>query len=514
MPTRLQSSVVTRSASIGSRSKSRVTLLLAAAAALASAPATAQLDPGFEASADEAPGWELRDRSGLAERDATVARSGRRSLRLSADRSEGRIGFSQSLDPRELDGDRIRVRAFIRYDREAAAEPTLRVRVDGDRGLLYISRASRIAAPDAQGWRAIDIDAPLAAGATRLDIGGELNGPGTVWFDDFEVAALSTDSLPPASPRAARYVDDALEVIDAHAIERGRLDWPRYRAAVIAQNRGAITEADAHLAVQFALAELGDGHSYFMTPRQMDALDDRPLGNARTARAPRAPEARELDGRIAYLRLPGIAGGAHGDRVEFAEAVQALLAEHDLAAGCGWILDLRDNQGGNLWPMLAGIGPLLGSGEIGASLGPGDERRSIWYVDGKAGLGDFVQLRVRGTPPALRHAGAPVAVLLNDDTASAAEIVAAAFAGRPLTRSFGAATGGATSATRTFPMSDGAALMLAVAKLTDRSGRPLPAHIEPDQWVADAPRGEPLSVQAPVAAASRWLGERCAAPDA
>jgi hypothetical protein len=56
---------------------------------------------------------------------------------------------------------------------------------------------------------------------------------------------------------------------------------------------------------------------------------------------------------------------------------------------------------------------------------------------------------------------------------------------------------------------DGAALMLAVAEMTDRSGRALPAHIEPDQPVTEAARDQPLAAQAPVAAASRWLGERC-----
>ena len=30
-----------------------------------------------------------------------------------------------------------------------------------------------------------------------------------------------------------------------------------------------------------------------------------------------------------------------------------------------WIVDLRGNYGGNIWPMIAGVGPVLGEGIIG-----------------------------------------------------------------------------------------------------------------------------------------------------
>jgi len=193
------------------------------------------------------------------------------------------------------------------------------------------------------------------------------------------------------------------------------------------------------------------------------------------------------------------------DRVVFAEELQRLIGELESAGACRWILDLRENQGGNLWPMLAGLGPLLGDGDAGASLRPDGERRRIWYADGKAGLGDYVQLRVRGEPYRLRSAGAPVAVLQDDETASAAEIIAAAFAARPGTRSFGSATRGATTATRTFPLMDGAALMLAVASTVDRNGRVLNGPIEPDERVLDTGRSEALERQPIVQAARRWL---------
>ena len=31
----------------------------------------------------------------------------------------------------------------------------------------------------------------------------------------------------------------------------------------------------------------------------------------------------------------------------------------------GWIVDLRTDGGGNMWPMMAGLGPILGEGIMG-----------------------------------------------------------------------------------------------------------------------------------------------------
>ncbi len=468
-------------------------------------PAHAQINLDFETATagglGAVPGWRSSDDLSVA-LDSAIARTGERSLRIEQTNSGGRGRFSQSLDARDVPTDRIRVSAWVKTDTSAAS---LRVRVDGNSSLLYIGRSRAQGGLDSAGWQRIVSDAPLAPNAERISFGGELDGGGAAWFDDFSVEAVRTSDLPAPSAAAARYMRQALGLIDDHAVTRGHLDWPTFRSAAMAQARGAVTMNDAHLAVQYALSLLGDGHSYFMSPRQMQNLERGPVGNARSGREPRAPRAQLLAGGIGYIRLPGFAGGEHMDRVVFAEDLQARIGALESAGACRWILDLRDNQGGNLWPMLAGLGPLLGDGEAGTSLRPDGERRRIWYEDGKVGLGDYVQLRVRGEPVRLRTPGAPVAVLQGDETASAAEIIAAAFAARPQTRSFGVATRGATTATRTFPLMDGAALMLAVASTVDRHGRLLAGPIEADEIVIARDRGRSLERQAIIEAARRWL---------
>jgi hypothetical protein len=46
----------------------------------------------------------------------------------------------------------------------------------------------------------------------------------------------------------------------------------------------------------------------------------------------------------------------------------------DTTSICG-VVDLRSNSGGNMWPMIAGIGPVVGEGHLGAFSAPTPTRR-------------------------------------------------------------------------------------------------------------------------------------------
>src|SRR5690606_16331781 len=208
------------------------------------------------------------------------------------------------------------------------------------------------------------------------------------------------------------YVEYALDLIDAHSIYRAGLDWPSFRRDVLAQARGADTQADAHLAVRYAIGRLGDLHGYLRAAERAEVLGRAPVSNARTGRAPIAPEGRSLPGGIGYLTVPGFAGGQHMQQVEFAEALQGVIRSLDSPEACGWIVDLRSNSGGNLWPMLLGLGPLIGDGDAVVATYPDGRREIVWYRDGKAGLGEFARLRVRGEPHRSNVPDARIALLI------------------------------------------------------------------------------------------------------
>jgi len=504
--------------------------LLAIAVAATAGLAGAQQNLGFE-SADDARGlpvgWSFQSPAdgAVVGADAAVAAEGRHSLRIERTSAAGATRVVQRLAATSLvsgveGARRLRLSGYVRVAAGASARPSLWLRIDGANGPLYLdSDGVSGAAPDGAGsastrepaaaagddWQRYELELPWPPDVEEVALGVAVRGIGTVWFDGLELHTVATDSLPDPAPAAIRYLDAALAIMRENALNRATIDWPSLRATALGYARGASTAADVHLAVRFAVRELKDRHSYLQSPRVSLALRDAPVANARTGVPLVAAEGRAIRAGIAYLSVPAFAGGTPAHQVEFAESLKNIIQAHDAAATCGWVVDLRQNSGGNLWPMVAGLGPLLGDGELAASVYPDGRRVGVWYRDGQAGFGEYVQLRV--LVPYRPVAERPVAVLLGPGTASSAEVLAVAFRGRPETRSFGAATRGVSAGNRTFALADGASLLLTVAATSDRDGQVFAGPVPPDETVGRVGTDDPV-----LSAAVDWLAARDSCP--
>jgi hypothetical protein len=489
--------------------------------------AQAQQNLSFEVlDADGTPlGWRSADNDATIASDGTAAAEGERSLKVTRSTGNGVTRLAQRtpaallLPGADARGRRLRLRGFVRA---TAAAPALWLRIDGPAGPLFLDsygygrETSDDLAPTLEAggdgdWRAVELQLPLPPDVDEVAFGIAVRGQGTAWFDGLALTAIATDSLPPAAPVAVRYLDAALALMREHSLRRNDVDWPRLRVEALEHARGAATAADAHSAVRFALRELGDRHSYLQSARVSRELATAAVSNARTGSPPMAPDGRRMGEHFAYLRVPGFAGGTPAQQVEFAETLINVIQELDATAVCGWVVDLRQNSCGNLWPMLAGLGPLLGDAELAASVYPDGRRVAVWHREGQAGFGDFTQLRVRA-PYRLRRATA-VAVLLGPGTASSAEVLAVAFRGRGPARSFGAPTRGLSAGNRIFALADGASLVLTVAATSDAAGRVVSGPLIPDQLAGRAAAGSGASSgeDAALDAAAAWLaaGDSC-----
>jgi C-terminal processing protease CtpA/Prc len=476
---------------------------------LTTTTAIAVENPGFERllsatahdvdSAEElsVPFWDIAFSDARATLDAVKPHSGKLSLRIesvaAADRPPSAAQFSQSIALERDAAERIRISAYARRapataGNRLAANVGLTVRQSAGGRLVYVDRRSVSLSGESDGWQRISLDVPIVPTADELRIGGYTEGSATIWFDSFAMDRIDLDALPEPAAPAAAYLRRALDLIAAHSMRRDEIGWPAFRQQTLRQLRGQRSVNEAQQAVQFALALLNDGHSYFMRPEQMTRLGQGPVSNARTGRPARDPTAALL-GDTAYIRVPGFAGGSQRDQARFATALQGAIAKLGEAGHCGWIVDLRANRGGNLWPLLVGLGPLLPAGSLGATVAPGESEQMFWYQDGKAGLGSSVRLRVH-EPVILAGPLKPIAILIDGSTASAAEILAMALAGQPEARSFGEPSRGATTATRVLPLSDGAAMVLAVAATRNLAGERISGSLQPDELIPSANRGE------------------------
>ena len=171
----------------------------------------------------------------------------------------------------------------------------------------------------------------------------------------------------------------------------------------------------------------------------------------------------------------------------FATRIQDSIRARDVGDLVGWIVDLRGNTGGNMWPMVAGVGPVLGEGVAGYFIDP-DGVATMWEYRGGASWLEGSPLQRVAAPYALRREDPRVAVLTDNGVASSGEAVAVSFRQRPGTRTFGSATCGLSTANLAYALSDGARLVLTVAVMADRKRTPYGAALQPDELITTADR--------------------------
>lgn len=293
------------------------------------------------------------------------------------------------------------------------------------------------------------------------------------------------------SPQARRYVDSALYLMQTYSLQKHEIDWPRFREETYMRANGAAVPAHTYASLQLALQTLNE-HSFFIPPTTG-------IGGPQTGLWPPLSGTSHDGGRIGYIRTATFSGSnadAH------AQEYHDIIRDIDTAATCGWVVDMRSNPGGNMWPMLAGVGPILGEGVPGAFI-DADGVRTLWYYqDGVAGVerGGTRQAITRvARPYRLRRPNPPVAVITGVNTASAAEAVTIAFRGRPYSRSFGLMTRGLPTANSAYDMTDGATVVLTTAWEADRTGTVYRDRIHPDEAIVGEGPSEALY------AAMAWL---------
>jgi len=184
------------------------------------------------------------------------------------------------------------------------------------------------------------------------------------------------------------------------------------------------------------------------------------------------------------VRVESLPKGVAYARISaFADAVAVPLARA-LAplAPKALILDLRGNPGGRIEEAGALLDLFVSSGTLFST------RTRV--------LGDTTL----AATAARTDSSIPIAVLVDGETASAAEIVAGALQDLGRAQLIGATTYGKGSVQRVFQYDDGSALKLTVGRYYLPSGRPIPDHegLTPDVMVP-LPTGVSLDIRSPLA---------------
>ncbi|WP_293304182.1 S41 family peptidase [Pedobacter sp. UBA5917] len=262
------------------------------------------------------------------------------------------------------------------------------------------------------------------------------------------------------------YVQKAINIIKNRAVNSSKMNWDEiyYDARQKADKVKTIRET--YPIIKEVLEKLGDSHSKFFPPETVDAYVK---GYRLTGQPFPEVKAEILKNRYAYISLPSFYSYNMNEWHEFANNFRAALVNLEAEKPKGWILDLRDNEGGMFAPMYAAISPLI------------DQSNAIGWVDGN-GKNIFFNFKddklfenkkavymIKLEQQKVKIKNPNLVVLINEKTASSGEFVAISFAGQKNTTIIGNKTNGLTSANQEHKLSDGAFLVLTEGITIDRS---------------------------------------------
>jgi carboxyl-terminal processing protease len=302
-----------------------------------------------------------------------------------------------------------------------------------------------------------------------------------------------TDSL-----EARSHLAEIISVLEKEWLYRDRVDWDDFRKQVFQRAGAAKTVLETYDAIRLALSLLGDKHSYYITQEGKPIFNPASPTQSTGECTPKPAVTPPLPPDVAYIRVQITPATPTAE-------IQEALRKGDREGIAGWIVDLRNSRGGNMWPAVAGLGPLIGEGTAGFFIDAGKAATPWGYTDGKAWLGENTVAQA-DRPYTLRAPNPRVAVLTDSGVASSGEAIAIGFRGRPNTRSFGTPTCGLSTAVQQFPLkrdgvvrpfAESARIAVVTSVMADRTKKEYGGAVTPDETVT-----EPAEV---VTRAIEWL---------
>ncbi|MEJ7766711.1 MAG: S41 family peptidase, partial [Chitinophagaceae bacterium] len=289
--------------------------------------------------------------------------------------------------------------------------------------------------------------------------------------------------------QANQRLDEVLTLMQKHYYKKNAVNWDSLITAARSRLAASTDCFNAWETVNWCFRQMNESHSFIM-PAASAALY-----NNDTAYLKRKPRITQLVGEIkaehmndkgiAYLSVPWIGTSDSAICSLLADSLQQTIATLDQTGVSKWIIDLRKNTGGNCWPMLAGIGPLLGDGICGYFVSY-TEKVPISYRNGAAMQGNNIRCKVTKAGYKTKKDKKWIIVLTGPQTSSSGEILALAFKGKEQALLYGQPTAGLTTANTTYQLSDNSMLILTICQEADRTGKVHEGKIYPDQIINTA----------------------------
>ena len=252
-------------------------------------------------------------------------------------------------------------------------------------------------------------------------------------------------------PSVEKYGDIALNMMDNGLYAEGE-QWEKAREKAKNQIKQVQSYEETHPILEEALQVSSGRHGFIVTPVDIDSASQEMVMPTVT-----------IDEEVLILKLPEIIGTDADEIDAYAETLARAVHQEKYQAV---MIDMRGNMGGNVYPMLQGVGSLLEDDTLLTFIMRDNNTFEVILDEGEVKGFD-----VRTSDEYKAKVGKiPVAILIDSDTASSGEMLCLAFKGRADTKTFGEETAGFTTANQSFKLYDGSFLQVTAGRIKDSTG--------------------------------------------
>lgn len=260
--------------------------------------------------------------------------------------------------------------------------------------------------------------------------------------------------------KLAGYVEMAFDSIEFRSIKKNSFNFDSLKNIVLNEISDTTSIEDVYLALEKVTHSI-DRHSYVIFKEDYKNMINGT--NPDVTNKPYPFSGKILEDKYGFISLEGFMGMDSVASKNYADSLQSLVFKLYEENPKGWIIDLRYNTGGWIYPMLVGLGPILGKGVKAYKMDSDSIVEEFFYWKNEAEhmtLIDDLKFLDKNLP---------TAIIIGEETGSAGELLTLCFRGNPLTTIIGQNSYGVSTGVTPVIMPDSFVIAVANNLMTDRN---------------------------------------------
>ncbi|MEZ4874017.1 MAG: S41 family peptidase [Flavobacteriaceae bacterium] len=335
-----------------------------------------------------------------------------------------------------------------------------------------------------------------------------------LFFLTFFVINLTAQEV---SLSTSKVLDSIISIAKSQSVYANKVDWPDVTKKMHALIKDGDSLPSIIPPVELMMKELGDFHGALLYNFQrhnsyykQDYLYPVSFETVQAIQSLGIDlKGVMLPGQIAYVKIPGMNIFGPEEINKNANALRTIICDLKGQKPKGWIIDLRANLGGNMYPMFAGLGELLPNIDLSGDTQNGIDYFSNWennhgnfYMWGAP----MTQGELQCNPKEVNeNTSNKIAVLTSRYTASSGEAVASGLKNHENIQLFGEITSGYSSTTGWFPITEHIVFSPTVAYFKSLDGTVYDHGVYPDVVIEEPLDLENLTSGITIEKAIEWL---------